>query len=399
MNLLEKWRNDWWCKTSTLYPHAQLISFRRIDILGIYENLKSYFGLEHFEPIHLHQCKYEDLDLVRCLLADSTEISNFRIFEIINAILYTERKNSVLAQKLKATLKDPRQFMDLVFESEVNRILDENGFSIRHNMIIGTQQLDGYLEFMDQEYIVECKKVYNLKYELIRTLWSILFKMLSKIEKMDKGFGLYGYFTIAEISMKKSVHILNRIISQFFKQLQERKKYYIRSQHDGLNWATFPYHEKEYLAKLTENDWSFLFRLKPPDRIIPGINRYHAEIRFQYRIDLEDAHTKLFRIISKAEKQHKNNRRKPLLIFLDFESNRSLMNPLFSSLENLHYERIKRRLSKNSSDVILCFFFRSYTSITPEKIVKVICDDKFYLLKRQLETMNLNDSFIINRVC
>lgn len=398
-NLLDHWHREWWCKTSKLYPYNQLISFRRKDIEGIYHTMKTYFGKEHFEPLVLNRCTYNDIDPIRCLLADSTGISNFRIFEIINAIRYTERKNPKLAHKLKNARNYPRHFMDLALESEVNRILDQAGFHIHHNVVKGSQPLDGYLVFDGKGYIVECKKAYNFKFDLIHGLWTMLLNMLSKIEKMNKGIGLYGYFTINENSVKKSTHDLNDIVNKFFKQLLKKDNYYLKSEHGGLKWRTFPYHKKDFLLKLNEQDWTFLFRIEPPDTISPGvINRYHSEIRFQYGINREDARKKLDSIIKKAKRQHKANTDLPLLLFLDFETNRSLFNPLFSSPKDIYINRIKEQVNKSAKDVIVCMLFRNYTSISPQKTMEVVCDEKFNELRQKLLSMSLNDSFKLEMV-
>lgn len=393
-NIIDYWHKEWWCRTSSLYPYNQRISFRREDIEGIYNSLEKYFGLKHFEALHLNQCSYEDLDPIRCLLADSSGVSNLRIFEIINAIHYAERKIEELDKKMKATRNDPRQFMDLVFESEVNRILDQAGFHIQHNVVKGSQPLDGYLEFGGQGYIVECKKAYNFKFELIPRLWSLVLNMLSNIQRLNKGIGMYGYFTIDETSMKKSVHHLNQIIHQYFDQIKNNNTYFLRSKYDELKWHTFPYDKKDYLIKLNEEEWTFLFRLHPPDTITPGaLNRYHSEIRFHYSIDHDDAHKKLFRIIESAKKQHGKNKELPLLLFLDFERTRSLYTPLFSSCDDIDSKRILGRINNSNRNVIICLFFRNFTSTYPKKELKVICDDKYESLKQKLESMNLNDGF------
>lgn len=398
-NILNKWYKHWRWQTSNLNVlHHNKLQFNRKDIEKVHLFLNDFFGLDYFEPTMLDKMSVDSFNPVISALIHKMPSSNFRIFEIINAIEFSKKWAPQHFNQMANTKNDTERFFPYLFESEIKTLLRHNGFLIKKEKKDEIQKYDAVMAYGSQKFIIECKKLYSNKYLFFESIWNNIFAMLNKINRQKYGVSVYGYFDIDERNPGKSAHNQKKNFNRFSNDLSNCRNPKQKYECDNEALYIFPFNTMEYNILKIEDKHTCLFCLELKEEFYTNnLNRYHAEIKFKASSDIRELNNKMKKTIRRAIEQHEKSSHLPLMIFIDNEKNISPILPLFNSKEDVDVRWIEEKIEKSSRDIIICLYFRSYDKyMFPKKEMIVFGPDKFKNLCNKLEMMNLNSSYKIN---
>ena len=213
-----KWRNGLW----NIKPF--------INSDEIIENILYIFPKEDFDFENPNSPKILK-NFIALLIYSQPLIALHKLDEYSKSIKYLrDHPDDLDLKNLRRTKVNYAELQNRLFELFINRLLHNNNIEVQLNdyyMLKGTKKpLDGSFNFEQETYLIESKKIYSTKQELIK---SLALETLAYHDKFSKNFSILelfgGYIKIKTTKLNPGLKNLARqkfqeYLSKYYKEFR-----------------------------------------------------------------------------------------------------------------------------------------------------------------------------------
>ncbi len=390
VNLLENWKKECYLLSSPLSLEMKL---KREDINFIYKILNDYFGQDFFILKKINPDLLSDPNWIHFLLVNYEKTACvFALLEIANILLYLKGLSKSIQKKFKSLIADPRQFRDMFFELYLFRLFDYNNIENFKTAKEGEKALDIVCTINDQEFLCECRKIYNPEFQSIKRKIGVLENIVLQFQKLNTCVGLIGTIKFAHPVYKGINEIYREKLLNFINELQKS------------NYRSIEYEDIDKYGELViknysiinnievdknSSDFDIIFKIIPPFSIIPNArNNFRIQIGGNNFIPQWKINRKLFTILEDKKKQHVNSKYIDKIYFIDNESIPDFDFPIFKIAAMFEEDKFMEFVQDNFSErEIICFIKREYMGDLPKVEIKVFGNNIDPSVKLRLENL------------
>jgi hypothetical protein len=222
---------------------------------------------------------------------------------------------------------------DTFFELWLSKFLSENGFETNtHDFYIQTKDsvkkpLDCTLIFEGEKYLIECKKIYNLKQEIINDIIlevTAITKGFSDGFNVSELFGGYVVFSNKRITPADKDLVLKnfrKLIKRHFHGLRHRNSLDVSLSHEFRTESVSVKIISSFLLKnIKDNIFEKESDILLFDTVLHGTFEGRVTLNHRVKIGHPDIVASIADKINSKVKQHKNSTIKKKIIALEFEN-------------------------------------------------------------------------------
>ena len=397
-NVLENWKKE--CYVFSSEFNIYNITLRRKDVDSIYNIFVDYFGLNYFNRHTLDINNIPNKNHIHSLLVNFKKPASFSaLFEIANLLLYTKSLPKSLQKKLKSTIKDSRQFRDLLFETYIQRLLELNNVEVIKKVSEGNQALDGVCILDGEKYLIECKKEYIPNLPFLQTLLRISEALYINIKNKKKGYGLIGTFNLKRKNSPNNKMLFTKKINDFFSKLELENFHtidYHQVDDDGEMHMIDYSKEKAMEIESNQSLYDLIFKIIPPDNIVPNqLTNYGVKLAFNFHIKETAISEKLLNSLTNKKQQHQTSLYTHKIYFIDSEALVEIESPMPMPLKLLDEDALTKFSQTLSDNELICIVRRDYRYLKPNITLKVIGNNINKDIKQKLESLKTDFDFSI----
>ena len=384
-NLLDIWRSDCLIKTSNLNVIDKYF-FSKSDIDIVYNYLLNFFGSDFFLNPDLrdnHKC---EINWFHHLLVNSKKTASIiAIFEIAILLKYLIEKQSKKKQRrLESMFKNPRQLRDAFFELYISYLLQFNNIPISIDSSIQGKEIDiiGRIDGID--FIGECKKIYSINHNFLNTINNLKEIFRSKLSKNYYKNGLTITIKFTNINDEENEKNITRKLDD----LLSLKNFNSYKDNEGeLN--VYDFNENENIQFiLNSNEYHIVCQ------IVPNINSHTLNFMSSIDISIYSIKQKVKSVITNKIEQHSKSPNIQKIYFFDNEITPDLQMPVIPDPLLIKNE-IENFINEIEGNDIFCFISRNYTGDFPIVSIDVYGNNVNLNIKKRLQELNTNFSYII----
>ncbi|MCK4664690.1 MAG: hypothetical protein KAT68_17605 [Bacteroidales bacterium] len=388
-NLIDEWKyyilGEKWKKVLVNNPLFN-------QVYNICNTLEEFFPSKDFDQNNIKKENW-----IAYILASKNLSSLFQLNEISKLINYykklsDEEKNVFRLRIKKDNSINYKELRNILFEIFVNYNLGKQKLNpscidtyVDNKGVL--KPLDSSFTFNSKKYIIECKKIYSLKYA---AFWEFATRIASRFKNKSKTQTIFtdemvsGYIGIKTDKNLKSIlnqaeQDFNRLFKKYFHSLKDKNKAFIQGfapiENDKYKICIEPdfldKYENEYLKSLEKFDYYIKFQTRATE-IIKGL--------VKAKVFTKITHKKVSQFVSEKVKekikQHISSDAHRI-IFIEIENVHVFHKDGFSiplTKENLDLNEFKKHIN---NDISIVFVLKTVTSLKQEYDIGFLKNSQF----------------------